>query len=85
MDTLKKLERLFERDRLGTTPVFHVSNRVIAELGPRETVTLVPLSVFAGVSAAAAALLLFLAVNAWNTMNGPLAELLTPLQETPLW
>jgi hypothetical protein len=85
MDTLKKLDQLFALARQGETPVFSVSDRVIADLGQCDVPSLVPLSVFAGVSAVAAAVLLLLAVNAWNYLNSPLAELLTPLQETPLW
>ena len=85
MDTLKKIERLFEQARLGEPPVFHVGDRVMADLGALTPPRLLPLSVFAGLSAVAAVIMFLLSVQAWNYLNSPLAELLTPLQETPLW
>lgn len=85
MDTLKKIEQLFAQAQRQNTPVFHVSDRVIGELTACETPRLAPLSIFAGVTAAAAVVMLFLSVQAWNYLNSPLADLLTPMQETPLW
>lgn len=85
MDTLKRIERLFAQARQGETPVFHVSDRVLQDLATLTPPRLMPLSVFAGVSAAAAVVMFLLSVQAWDYLNSPLAELLTPLQETPLW
>ena len=85
MDTLKKLDQLFRLARQADAPVFHVSDHVIAHLGQRDMASLIPLSVFAGISAVAATVLFMLAVNAYQTLNGPLMELITPLQETALW
>ena len=66
MDTLKKIDNLFQQaaDQVAQqkTPVFHVSEWVIAELMMDESPRLVPLSVFAGISAVAAAVMLVLSV-----------------------
>ena len=85
MDTLKKLERLFEQACRSPVPVFRVSDRVFNELTAYEPPRLIPLSIFAGVSAAAAVLVFMLAVNAWSYLSNPIMELVEPLQETPLW
>lgn len=85
MDTLKKIERLFERARQADTPVFHVSDRVIADIRPPEVIPLMPLSVVAGLSAAAAVLFFFMAVNAWTTVNSPNLEMVASLQELSSW
>jgi hypothetical protein len=85
MDTLKRIEKLFEQARQDETPVFHVSHRVMADLAALAPPRLIPLSVFAGVAAAAAVVMFLLSVQTWNYLNSPLAQLLTPLQETSLW
>lgn len=85
MDTLKRIERLFAQARQGETPMFYVSDGVLQDLAVLTPPRLIPLSVFAGVSAAAAVVMLLLSVQAWNYLNSPLTELLMPLQETPLW
>lgn len=85
MDTLKKIEKLFEQACGCPAPVFRVSDRVIDELAVYEPPRLIPLSIFAGVSAAAAVLVFMLGVHAWSYMSNPFMELVSPLQETPLW
>lgn len=70
MATLRQIERLFEQARLAPVPVFHVGDRVLAEIRARQGVELRPLSVLAGLSAAAAIVVLFYAVSGWLSWSG---------------
>ena len=87
MDTLKALAKLARRAREEQTPVFGVAElvRLRIESESRQPVTLIPLGLFGGLSAAAASIILFLAVQLWQYMNSPLRELIAPLPEIRLW
>ena len=69
MGTLEKIEMMFNRANRVPIPTFHVGDRVLAEIAMRETIPLRPLSLVAGVSAAAAAIALFFAVQGWLSIN----------------
>jgi len=87
MDTLKALAKLARRAREEQTPVFGVAElvRLRIESEGRQPVTLIPFGLFGGLSAAAASIILFLAVQFWQYMNSPLRELVAPLPEITLW
>ena len=87
MDTLEGLAKLARRAREEQTPVFGVAQMVRLRIRSegRTSVTLTPLGPFGGLSAAAASILLFLAVQLWQYMNSPLRELIAPLPEIRLW
>ena len=87
MDALEGLARLARRAREEQTPVFGVAEMVRLRIRSegRTSVTLIPLGLFGGLSAAAASILLFLAVQLWQYMNSPLRELIAPLPEIRLW
>jgi hypothetical protein len=87
MDTLKGLAKLARRAREEQTPVFGVAElvRLRIQSESRQTVTLIPLGLFGGLSAAAASIILFLAVQLWQYMNSPLRELVAPLPGIQLW
>ncbi len=87
MDTLKALARLARRAREEQTPVFGVAGlvRLRIESESRQPVTLIPLGLFGGLSAAAASIILFLAVQFWQYVNSPVMELVAPLPEITLW
>jgi len=87
MDTLEGLDRLARRAREEQTPVFGVAQAVRLRIQSegRSSVTLIPLEVFGGLSAVAASIILFLAVQLWQYMNSPLRELVAPLPEIRLW
>jgi len=87
MDTLKALAKLARRAREEQTPVFGVAEMVRLRIRSegRPSVTLIPLGLFGGLSAAAASIILFLAVEFWQYMNSPLRELIAPLPEIRLW
>jgi len=87
MDTLKGLAKLARIARQEQTPAFGVSElvRLRIQSEGRQPVTLIPLSLFGGLSAAAASIILFLAIQFWQYMNSPLRELVAPLPEIRLW
>jgi len=78
MDKLGRIEKLFERARLCGTPVFHVSDQVLAEIAERQSVRLMPLSIMAGISAAAAVIALFYAINSWMSLTWSLTDYFDP-------
>ena len=87
MDTLRGLAKLARIAREERTPVFGVAElvRLRIQSESRQPVTLIPLGLFGGLSAAAASIILFLAVQLWQYMNSPLMELVAPLPEIRLW
>ena len=87
MDALEGLTRLARRAREEQTPVFGVAEKVRLQIQSegRQAVTLIPLGLFGGVSAAAASIILFMAVQFWQYVNSPVMQLVAPLPELPLW
>ena len=87
MDALEGLAKLARRAREEATPVFGVSEAVrLRILSERtETVTLIPLGLFGGLSALAASVIMILAIQFWNYMTSPVMELVAPLPEIRLW
>lgn len=78
MDTLKKLDRLFEHAAQTKTPVFHVGDQVLEEIAARQTIQLRPWSIMAGISAAAAVIAIVYTVNTWMSMTWTLADYFDP-------
>ena len=78
MDSLKRIEKLLEQARLCGTPVFHVSDQVMAEIADRQCVRLMPLSIMAGISATAAAIALFYAMHSWASLTWSLTDYFDP-------
>ena len=87
MDVLEGLNELARRAREESTPVFGVSDAVrLRILSERpQTVTLIPLGLFGGLSALAASITMALAVQFWSYMTSPVMELVAPLPEIRLW
>jgi len=87
MDALEGLAKLARKAREEPTPVFGVAEavrlRLLAE--SPESVTLIPLGLFGGLSALAASVTLALAVQFWNYMSSPIMALVAPLPEMRLW
>jgi len=87
MDALEGLEKLARKAREEPTPVFGVSDavrlRILSE--SPQSVTLIPLGLFGGLSALAASVIMALAVQFWNYMSSPVMELVAPLREMRLW
>ncbi len=87
MDTLKGIEKLAHEARKEKIPVFDVAREVVRHIRSERTgkVSFMPFEIFAGVSAAVASGILFLAVNAWLYYTSPIMELSAPLEEILLW
>jgi hypothetical protein len=89
MDALEGLAKLARRAREETTPLFGVSEavrlRILSERAETETVTLIPLGLFGGLSALAASVIMILALQFWSYMTSPVMELVAPLPEIRLW
>lgn len=87
MDALEGLEKLARRAREEPMPVFDVAEAVRLRIQSEspESVTLIPLGLFSGLSALAAAVTMALALQFWNYMTSPVMELVAPLPEIRLW
>ena len=89
MDALEGLARLARRAREESTPVFGVSDavrlRILSESQEPQSITLIPLGLFGGLSALAASITMALAVQFWQYMSSPVMELVAPLPEIRLW
>jgi hypothetical protein len=87
MDVLVALANLARKAREEPTPVFGVADAVRLRIRSErlESVTLIPLGLFGGLSAVAASITLFLAVEFWKYMSSPVMELVAPLPEMRLW
>jgi hypothetical protein len=87
MDTLRGIARLARIAREEQTPVFGVAEMVRLRIQSegRPSVTLIPLGLVGGLSAVAASILLFMAVQFWQFLNSPVMQLVAPLPEIRLW
>jgi hypothetical protein len=87
MDTLNGIETLGHKARQEHPPVFHVSGDVLSQMEymTTETFSLLPFNCFAGISAVAASIMLFLSVKTWTYLNDPIMEFFAPLPEIGLW
>ena len=87
MDTLEALARLAHKAREESIPVFNVADAVRLRIGSQkpDAVTLIPLGLFGGLSAVAASITLFLAIEFLKYMSRPVMELFAPLPEVRLW
>ena len=87
MDVLEGLDKLARRARGETAPVFGVADQVRLRIALErpQPITLIPLSIFGGLSAVAASVILLLTVELWKYMNSPIMDLLAPLPEIRLW
>jgi hypothetical protein len=87
MDALEGLVKLACKAREEPTPVFGVAEAVRLRIQSEspESVTLIPLGLFGGLSALAASVTLALAVQFWSYITSPIMELVAPLPEIRLW
>jgi hypothetical protein len=87
MDTLEALARLARKAREEPIPFFNVADGVQLRIRSEkpESVTLIPLGLFGGLSAVAASITLFMAIEFWKYMSSPVMELVAPLPEMRLW
>ncbi len=87
MDSLKIIEKLAGIARREPAPKLDVSADVLRRITeiPSESVSLLPLDIFAGVSAFAASVIAFFSTGGWYYIMDPLSRLFVPIGEIPLW
>lgn len=87
MDVLEALAKLALKAREEPVPVFNVADQVRLRIRSEkpDSVTLIPLGLFGGLSAVAASITLFLALEFWKYMSSPIMDLVAPLPEIRLW
>jgi hypothetical protein len=87
MDALEALAKLALKAREEPVPVFSVADGVRLRIRSEKpaVVTLIPLGLFGGISAVAASITLFLAIEFWKYMSSPVMQLVAPLPEMRLW
>lgn len=87
MDALEALARLARKACEESIPVFGVADQVQLRIRSENTspVTLIPLGLVGGLSAVAASITLFMAIEFWKYLSSPVMELVAPLPEMRLW
>jgi hypothetical protein len=87
MDTIKIIERLAKTAQKEKPPQIDVSKAVMLEIGilQQETAGFLPFEWFAGISAVAASIVMFLSFYAWRYMADPFVQLFAPFQEILPW
>ncbi|MFA5292111.1 MAG: hypothetical protein WC496_03660 [Phycisphaerae bacterium] len=84
---IKIIEKLAKTARNEALPQFDVSDDVMTRISllQHEKVGLLPLEVFAGLTAVAASIVTFFSIQAWNYIVNPLFQLFAPYQGVSLW
>ena len=88
MDILKIIDKLVLRATNEVVPTVDVTGQVLWRLraqGLEQPVPIVPMSIVAGLSAVAASIIIFLAINAWLALSNPMMELYRPVQVASIW
>ncbi len=89
MNTLRAIEKLVDIARSEVVPSMDVGDavmlRISAQLDQRGPFAVTPMTVVAGLSALAASVILFLAINQWQTVNDPIMQFFGPVQVASLW
>ncbi|MEN6334656.1 MAG: hypothetical protein ABFE01_10365 [Phycisphaerales bacterium] len=87
MDALEALAKLALKAREEPIPVFGVADQVRLRIRSEKqaSVTLIPLGLVGGLSALAASITLFMALEFWHYMSSPVMQLVAPLPEMRLW
>jgi len=86
MDELEAIEQLVGRARDETPAVGSISGRILTRIRQAAPSRVIPLSVFAAVSAVAATIALALGAYLWLSASDPMmTELCAPLQVGQLW
>jgi hypothetical protein len=87
MDTLKGIEKLAKKAQMQKIPAFGISDQIAdrLRLSRPETASFAVFDVFAGISAVAASVALYIGLNAWTHLMNPMTQFFAPLQEIRLW
>lgn len=82
------IERLAQRAKTEIAPQFYVSDDVMTQIALVQRSRnrgLLPLELFAGFTAVAASIVLFLSLHAIENILNPMSQLLAPYQGAALW
>ncbi|MCE5341422.1 MAG: hypothetical protein LLF92_09910 [Planctomycetaceae bacterium] len=81
------IEKLADKAKNEVAPQFYVADDVMTRIAlmQRSRPGLLPLELFAGFTAVAASIMLFLSLEAIQNILNPMAQLLTPYQGASLW
>ncbi|MCP4379033.1 MAG: hypothetical protein GY794_23025 [bacterium] len=85
MDELKAIENLVARAQQESPAVNSIADGILSRLHHSAPPRIIPLSVFAAVSAVAASIALAIGAYFWMATPDPLTELYAPLQVGLLW
>lgn len=85
MDELEAIEKLVSRARRETPFVNSIADGILTRMHHSPPPRIVPLSVFAAVSAVAATIAMAVGAYFWLASPDPLNELYAPLQVGLLW
>lgn len=87
MDRMKIIEKLAKTAQREKPLQIDVSGAVMREIGllQRQTVGFVPVEWFAGISAVAASIVMFLSFYGWQYIANPFVQLFAPFQEILPW
>lgn len=90
MDKLKLIEKLIQKARNESIPEIDVTGQVLRRIHAEQlagpvVMRISPMSIFAGISAAAASIIIFFAVNAWLNFSDPLIQFFGPVQVASVW
>ncbi|HBG28910.1 MAG: hypothetical protein A2Y10_16615 [Planctomycetes bacterium GWF2_41_51] len=81
------LDKLAERAQSEILPQIDVSNGVMTRISLMrgQKPSLLPLEVFAGLTAVAASIVIFFSIQAWHNIVNPFYQLFAPYQGVSLW
>ncbi|OQA03341.1 MAG: hypothetical protein BWY69_00522 [Planctomycetes bacterium ADurb.Bin401] len=81
------LDKLAERAQSEILPQIDVTNKVMTRISlmRMQKPNLLPIEVFAGLTAIAASIVVFFSIQAWNNIANPFYQLFTPYQGALLW
>jgi len=85
MDELEAIERIAVQARKEAPPPVGVSGGVLRRIQMPRRSNVLPLSLFAAASAAAASVALAVGVYSWMKASDPMAQLFAPVQVGLLW
>jgi len=87
MDVIKIIEKLAKTAQNEPIQQFDVSDSIMAQINllQQEKVGLLPFELFAGITAAAASIVVFFSIQAWQYIVNPLYQLFAPYQGVSLW
>jgi hypothetical protein len=85
MDELKAIEKLVARAQQESPAVNSIADGILSRVHHSPPPRIIPLSVFAAVSAVAATIALAIGAYFWMATPDPLTELYAPLQVGLLW